>query len=93
MSKSKIIPKEGIKKVLQELETAGALEKLKGNNIKSSASRNGKPKIDLTLVREFVQTIEQIAASETRELTKDEFLKAMEAIKESLFSQLDNQKK
>ncbi|KJS22143.1 MAG: hypothetical protein VR72_07245 [Clostridiaceae bacterium BRH_c20a] len=91
----KLVSKEGIKKILQALENAAVLEKLKQNNASStdtlSLPETSRP-IDLTCVSEFIQILEQVAAPDsTQELTIDNLLKGLNGIKESLLSQVKSQ--
>jgi len=94
----KPLSKEALTKVLQALDTAGVLNRLKQNDTNLSApdSTEEPPRAikDLTPVRKFIQTIEQAAAPEnTQEFTSDDLKKGIAEVMEALFSQIANSQK
>lgn len=90
---SKPLSKEGIRKVLQALETAGILERLKQYDPNLSTDEPPRPIKDLTAVREFIETLEQaVAADNTEELTTDDLIRGIAKIKEALLNQIINSK-
>jgi len=90
---SKPLSKEGIRKVLQALETAGILERLKQYDPNLSIDETPRPIKDLTAVREFIETLEQaVATDNTKELTTDDLLRGIAKIKEALLNQIINSK-
>jgi len=94
----KPLPKEALNKVLQALDAAGVLNRLKQNDTSLSTPDNtlepSKPIKDLTPVREFIETIKQAAFPESiQEFTTDDLKKGIAAVVEDLLSQVNNSQK